>query len=123
MPAQVRPAGERLMIIVGGDALAVSTAREICGRPGHRVIVLWPGDDEFDRAIEAIGAGLVSGQPENRDSLERAGVHEAETILALSRDDQLNLHTALRARCQSRHPHRLAPVQPYPGGEDRAEPA
>src|SRR5947209_7505233 len=90
--------GNRLIIIVGGDALALNTAREICARAGHRVNVLWQDDSEFEQALEEIGARFIAGRPERRDSLERAGVHQAGTIVAVSRDDQLNLQTALRAR-------------------------
>src|SRR5437764_1688506 len=99
MPDHAQGAGgERLIIIVGGDALALNTAREICARPGNRVNVLWQDDSEFEHAVEDIGARFISGRLESRESLERAGVREAGTILALSRDDQLNLQTALRAR-------------------------
>ena len=87
-----------MMIIVGGDALALSTARELCLVPGHRVVVLWPEDAEFARAVAAVGAVFVAGRPDSRDGLEAAGVAEAVSILALSRDDQLNLQAALRAR-------------------------
>src|SRR5437660_183126 len=87
-----------MMIIVGGDALALSTARELCLVPGHRVVVLWPEDAEFARAVAAVGAAFVAGRPDSRDGLEAAGVAEAVSILALSRDDQLNLQAALRAR-------------------------
>ena len=87
-----------MMIIVGGDALALSTARELCLVPGHRVVVLWPEDAEFARAVAAVGAVFVAGRPDSRDGLEAAGVGEAVSILALSRDDQLNLQAALRAR-------------------------
>src|SRR2546423_2683705 len=87
-----------LMIIVGGDALALSTARELCLIPGYRVVVLWPEDGEFARAVAAVGAVFVAGRPDSRDGLEAAGVGEAVSILALSRDDQLNLQAALRAR-------------------------
>ena len=87
-----------MMIIVGGDALALSTARELCLMSGHRIVVLWPEDAEFARAAEAVGAVFVAGRPDSRDGLEAAGVTEAVSILALSRDDQLNLQTALRAR-------------------------
>jgi voltage-gated potassium channel Kch len=86
------------VIVVGGDALALSTAREICLAQGYRVTVLWGADAEFARAVEAIGARFVAGAPGRFDSLERAGVREAATILALSADDQLNLSAALRAR-------------------------
>ena len=87
-----------LMIIVGGDALALSTAHELCQLADCHVVVLWPPDLEFARAVEAVGARFVAGRPDGRDALEMAGVGEAVTILALSRDDQLNLQAALRAR-------------------------
>src|SRR4051794_8843320 len=87
-----------LMIIVGGDALALSTARELCQLRDRRIVVLWPEDAEFARAVEGVGAAFVVGRPDSRDGLEMAGVADAVTILALSRDDQLNLQAALRAR-------------------------
>jgi Trk K+ transport system NAD-binding subunit len=92
------PDKDLLMIIVGGDALALSTARELCQLRGRRIIVLWPADPEFARAVESVGADFVAGRPDSRDGLEMAGVADAVTILALSRDDQLNLQAALRAR-------------------------
>src|ERR1700731_4449186 len=92
------PDKDLLMIIVGGDALALSTARELCQLRGRRIIVLWPSDPEFARAVEGVGADFVAGRPDSRDGLEMAGVADAVTILALSRDDQLNLQAALRAR-------------------------
>ena len=87
-----------VVIIIGGDALALSTAREISQAPGHRVVVLWPADPEFAAAVEAVGAVFVAGRPDSGDGLEAAGVRHAVSILALSRDDQLNLHGALQAR-------------------------
>ena len=92
-----------MMIIVGGDALALSTARELCLLSGHRIVVLWPADGEFARAVAELGAVFVAGRPDSRDALEAAGVAEAVSILALSRDDQLNLQAALRARDANPH--------------------
>jgi voltage-gated potassium channel Kch len=92
------PPQDPMMIIVGGDALALSTARELCLLSGNRVVVLWPEDGEFARAVTEVGAVFVAGRPDSRDGLEAAGVAEAVSILALSRDDQLNLQAALRAR-------------------------
>ena len=85
-----------MMIIVGGDALALSTARELCLVPGHRVVVLWPEDAEFARAVAAVGAAFVAGRPDSRDGLEAAGVAEAVSILALSRDDRTHLQILAR---------------------------
>ena len=98
MAAEMLRASNTAVIIVGGDALALSTAREICALPGHRVTVLWTADVEFAREVEAVGATFLAGRPERSDSLKQAGVHDALTILVLSSDDQLNLQAALRAR-------------------------
>jgi len=86
------------MIIIGGDALALNTAREICLLPGHSVVVLWPGNPEFAADVEAVGAHFLVGRPDSSDGLAAAGVAEAIAILALSTDDQLNLQSALKAR-------------------------
>jgi voltage-gated potassium channel Kch len=90
--------GDVTMIIIGGDALALSTARDIAHIPGHRIVVLWPANPEFAAAIEAAGAVFVAGRPESPEGLAAAGVEDAISILALSDDDQLNLQAALRAR-------------------------
>ena len=90
--------GEALTLVLGDDALALSTAAEICRLPGCRVTILGPANEEFAKSVAAIGVKLVSGLPHHGDALERAGVGTAETIIAVSRDDQLNLHAALLAR-------------------------
>jgi len=66
---------------------------------GHRVVVLWRRDPDFSRAVESIGAvHIAAARPDSAEALDRAGVRDAVTILALSPDDQLNLHAALLAR-------------------------
>ncbi len=90
--------GDVTMIIIGGDALALSTARDGADIPGTRVVVLWPANPEFAAAVEAAGAVFVAGRPDSREGLAAAGVEDAISILAMSADDQLNLQAALRAR-------------------------
>ena len=85
-------------IVVGGDALALKTAQELCVLRGYRVVVLWHGHPEFVRAVESMGAVFIPAHPDTKEGLERAGIRQAVAILALSPDDQLNLHTALLAR-------------------------
>jgi voltage-gated potassium channel Kch len=87
-----------VVIVVGSDALALGTARELCALQGHHVVLLWPGDAEFGRAVEEVGAVFIAGRPDTIETLGRAGVAQAITILALSPDDQLNLHVSLLAR-------------------------
>jgi len=91
--------GDPVMIVVGGGAIALDTAQELCALQGHRVVVLWHRDPDFTRAVEDIGAvHIAAARPDSTEALDRAGVLDAVTILALSPDDQLNLHAALLAR-------------------------
>jgi voltage-gated potassium channel Kch len=88
-----------VMIVVGGGAIALDTAEELCAVRGHRVVVLWRRDPDLARAVEGIGAMFISApRPDSSEGLARAGVLHATAILALSADDQLNLHAALLAR-------------------------
>jgi voltage-gated potassium channel Kch len=89
---------EPVIIIAGGDALALGTAQELCVLQGHHVVVLWRRDPDFARAVETVGAVFIAGQPDTPETLAQAGVARAITILAISGDDQLNLHAALLAR-------------------------
>jgi len=91
--------GDPVMIVVGGGAIALSTAQELCALQGHRVVVLWRSDPDLGRAVEDIGAVFIAAaRPDSGEGLERAGVRHAISILALSPDDHLNLHAALLAR-------------------------
>lgn len=99
VPDRTPELGEgRSAIVVGGDALALKTAQELCLLRGYRVVILWHGHPEFVRAVESMGAVFIPAHPDTKEGLERASIQHAVTILALSPDDQLNLHTALLAR-------------------------
>src|SRR5262252_9415304 len=92
------------MIVVGGGAIALSAVQELCAMRRHRVVVLWRRDPDLGRAVEAIGAVFIAAaRPDSAEGLGRAGVRDAITILALSPDDQLNLHAALLARDANPH--------------------
>ena len=62
-----------VMIVVGGGAIALSTAQELCALPGHRVVVLCRRDPDFTRAVERFGAvGTCCGNVDRADILHRA---------------------------------------------------
>src|SRR5205823_2146639 len=66
-----------LIIVVGGDDLALRVCDELRATRGHEVVQLWPAGD---------------------DALREAGVAEAVCIIPVSSDDRLNLQIALKAR-------------------------
>ena len=74
------------MIIVGGDALALSTAREICLLPGHRVVVLWPAD-----------AGTPSEDPNQNAVVLVASYGETDVFLSADAESDVTSRLPLGA--------------------------
>ncbi|GAC1408244.1 MAG: NAD-binding protein [Candidatus Velthaea sp.] len=90
--------GVPLIIVVGGDALAIRVCEELCGTQGHRVALLWMHSPELAEKVERLGAGFVGASPNDYDALRTAGVTHAASIMVLDEDDRLNLQVALKAR-------------------------
>ena len=94
--------GDPVMIVIGGGAIALSTAEELCALQGHRVVVVWRRDPDLARAVESIGAVFITAaRPDSGEGLDRAGVRHAVTILALSPDDREAQATLDRWRRES----------------------
>jgi Trk K+ transport system NAD-binding subunit len=87
-----------LIIVVGGDALAVQVCEELCGTQGHSVALMWDQDHELAARVERLGAVYTGFPPNEYDALRAAGVMNGASIMALSDDDRLNLQVALKAR-------------------------
>ncbi|MGP6191490.1 MAG: NAD-binding protein [Vulcanimicrobiaceae bacterium] len=87
-----------LIILVGGGALAERVCAELTLTTGHAVRVLWPLEPERRSAFTHEGSSVIPLAPDTDQSLVAAGIHEAASILLLSKDDGLNLAVALRAR-------------------------
>jgi Trk K+ transport system NAD-binding subunit len=87
-----------LVILVGGDALALRVCEYLCARSDLRVIVVWGHATEFAERVERCGARFVARSPDDEESLRRAGVEQAASIVMLTDDDNITLHVALKAR-------------------------
>ena len=89
-----------LVLVVGGDALAVRVCEELLATHGHRAAVVWMHDRELAAKLAALGdqCRYVPAPPDDDAALREAGVPDAESIMVLSDDDRLNLQVALKAR-------------------------
>lgn len=85
-------------IIVGGDALAFAVCAELHQRGDGNVALIWHSRTGPTEAAVRLGARFTQATPDTAEGLVRAGILGASTIVALSDDDRLNLHVALRAR-------------------------
>ncbi|MGB8265105.1 MAG: NAD-binding protein [Candidatus Velthaea sp.] len=90
--------GEPLIIVVGGNALALRVCAELRGTQGHRVALLWTHDREIAARLERLGVEYVARAPNDYDALRAAGIAGAVSIMTLDEDDRLNLQVALKAR-------------------------
>jgi len=88
-----------LIIIVGGDALALKACYELTSARGQVVTVLWgDGAGGFADKVHALGATFIARKPNDEEALRAAGVLRAASIMTLTDDDHLNLLVALKAR-------------------------
>ncbi|HEY6233717.1 MAG TPA: NAD-binding protein [Candidatus Elarobacter sp.] len=89
-----------LVLVVGGDGLAVRVCSELVTKHGHRAVMVWMQDPEIAARLAGLGTQCwyVPGAPNDEVALRRAGAEQADVIMVLSDDDRLNLHVALKAR-------------------------
>ena len=87
-----------LILVVGGDALAVRVCEELLSTGGHRAALVWPHDHALAKQLERIGCDYLPFSPDDYDALRQVGVGEALSLMALGEDDRLNLQVALKAR-------------------------
>jgi voltage-gated potassium channel Kch len=89
---------EPLLLVIGEDALAERVCAELAATSGHRVRSVWSLDAKRQDAFARLGVPNVQLDVNSDDSLREAGVGEANSLLALSDDEGLNLSIGLRAR-------------------------
>ena len=87
-----------LILVVGGDALALRVCEELLATQGHRVALLWMHDHALEEKLSRLGCTYHPHEPNEYAALRVAGVEEAASIMALSDDDRVNLQVALKAR-------------------------
>lgn len=87
-----------IVIVVGGDALALRVCAELCARRTHDVRLVWHDNPQHASYAEACGAQFIPGTPDDPVILDFAGIEEAQTVMAIDVDDRLNLDVVLSAR-------------------------
>src|SRR5579862_1555268 len=106
-------ASETLIIVVGGDYLALEICKEILKTAGHAVVLTWKHTDERAARMLQHETELLAGEfgasfaffnedPTEPGALRRAGLQQSTDrsycVVAVSQDDRLNLRVALLAR-------------------------
>lgn len=109
---------ETLIIVIGGDYLALEICKEILKTAGHAVVLIWKHDEERSARLLQHETELLASEfgesfsfanedPTEPGALRRAGLQphndrpgqqRSYCIVAVSQDDRLNLRVALQAR-------------------------
>ncbi|MBI3722592.1 NAD-binding protein, partial [bacterium] len=71
---------------------------QLATRDPHIVVVETDPKEEFSSVLEKYEIPIIIGDARRDDVLEKAGVRNARTILALTNDDLVNIEVALNAR-------------------------
>jgi Trk K+ transport system NAD-binding subunit len=83
--------------VVAHDELGIEVCRQLA-EAGKRVVEVWVGSENARAAPPIDGVRIVAGDARRADVLQDAGVMKAETLLAITSDDQLNVRVVLAAR-------------------------
>ncbi len=82
------------IIVVGCEVLSAKLAKELANL-NHNVAVV----ERDEKKLEALGIGfnglIIKGIEFDQDNLIEAGIHQADVVLALTDDDNLNITVSL----------------------------
>jgi trk system potassium uptake protein TrkA len=65
---------------------------------GHNVVVIDPDAANFNQLGNGCNCEAIAGMPIDEDVLREAGIEEADVLIAVTPDDNMNLMTAQIAR-------------------------
>lgn len=86
------------VVVVGDDALGIEVCRRLCA-VGSRIAAVWPVDARDLDEFAPLGIDPIRADARRTAAvLSRAGVRLAKTVLAITRNDELNLRAAITAR-------------------------
>lgn len=96
-PSVLRALRPDSLVVVGQDDLGVEVCRRLVAA-NRSVVALWPEQSPQLDDLDKLGLERIVGDVRRPEVLTRAGVHHAETVLAITKNDELNLLVALAAR-------------------------
>jgi len=97
------------IVVVGFGRVGSSAVREL-REDGHTVVLIEQRGDRLERASGLEGLRTVRGNAIDADVQRKAGVDHADVLLALTREDTVNLVAAQVAKRKFAVPHAIARI-------------
>ncbi len=98
------------ILIVGAGQLGYHTAERLT-RERHDVTVIEQDKARAAYLLEHLDIQVVTGSGSCPETLKRAGVAEADILVAVTNSDEVNLVACLIAAGQSRSPRKIARIR------------
>ena len=98
------------IIIAGGGKVGMTLARQLAAE-GHNLTIIDEKNTVLETAVERYDAIAVQGNCASMETLQRAGVHEAELVIAATGADELNLLCCMTAHGMNDKVHTIARIR------------
>lgn len=98
------------IIIAGGGKVGQTLARQLVAE-GHNLTVIDLDSRVLERSVEDYDAIGVMGNCASREVLEKAGIREAELVIAATNADEVNLLCCMTAHGLNKKVHTIARVR------------
>ena len=98
------------IIIAGGGKVGMTLTRQLTAE-GHNLTIIDENNAVLETAVERYDAIAVQGNCASMDTLLRAGIHEAELVIAATGADELNLLCCMTAHGMHDRVHTIARIR------------
>ncbi len=98
------------IIIAGGGKVGMTLARQLAAE-GHNLTIIDQRSQVLETAVERFDAIGITGNCASKEVLERAGISEAELVIAATGADELNLLCCMTAHGMNPNVHTIARVR------------
>lgn len=98
------------IIIAGGGKVGITLCRQLAAE-GHNLTIIDQDDKVLETAVERYDAIAVRGNCASKEILERAGIAEAELVIAATGADELNLLCCMTAHGMNPNVHTIARIR------------
>ena len=98
------------IIIAGGGKVGIALARQLAAE-GHNLTIIDQKSSVLETAVERYDAIAICGNCASRETLEKAGIAEAELVIAATGADELNLLCCMTAHGMNSKVHTIARIR------------
>lgn len=98
------------IIIAGGGKIGITLCQQLAAE-GHNLTIIDQNDRVLETAVERYDAIAVRGNCASKETLERAGIDDAELVIAATGADELNLLCCMTAHGMNPRVHTIARIR------------